>query len=320
MPRPHSAARRSGSLVGSAAACHRHARRNSQARSFVRRCDCDAGHTSQSVISGRISLARRRGRRDVGDGHALGGGAEHRARVGREIVEWPPRCAPRAPRSACAGCGRCRAPRRGRGRRAPRSARPRPPRAARASTSRIGDGEQRPARFSSARAGARVAVSIAGQSRGRRRRRIASTIVVPSVAPKTSPANPRLGGPRRRAPTTSASTASSVRVGSWWNSASRRTSPATRDVDRVLDRAVAPPDLVRVLLREVLGVVDQQVGAAHERRCAARPRGRVLATAVRRRGRRRPRSARGRWSTRRSRRRPRSGTRASTRDGGGSAS
>ena len=40
--------------------------------------------------------------------------------------------------------------------------------------------------------------------------------------------------------------------------------PGHRDVDRVLDRAVAPPDLVLVLLLEVLRVVDQQVGAAHE--------------------------------------------------------
>ncbi len=44
-------------MAGSDAACHRHARRRNQARSFVRRCDCDAGQTSQSVISGRISFA-----------------------------------------------------------------------------------------------------------------------------------------------------------------------------------------------------------------------------------------------------------------------
>ncbi len=38
-----------------------------------------------------------------------------------------------------------------------------------------------------------------------------------------------------------------------------------RDVDRVLDRAVTPPDLLGVLGGEVLGVVDHEVGAAEER-------------------------------------------------------
>ena len=188
-----------------------------------------------------------------------------------------------------------------------------------ASTSGSVDRDQATARFSSASAGARVAVSIG--SRAWSSSSSDRSVIVDSLGGGEHLAGePRLGRLARERATTSASTASSVRVGSWWNSASRPTSPATRDVDRVLDGAVTPPHLVRVLLLEVLGVVDQQVGAAHERRCAARPRGRVPADPRCRRSAADRRSARDRWSTRRSRRRPRCGTRASARDGGGSAS
>ena len=76
-------------LVGRAAPrlCQRQARRRNHARSFVRRCDCDAGHTSQSVISGRISLAGGASCRDVRDRRALRCSCDDRVGVGREVVE-----------------------------------------------------------------------------------------------------------------------------------------------------------------------------------------------------------------------------------------
>ena len=58
--------------------------------SFVRRCDCEAGHTSQSVISGRISLARRRGGRRRTRRSRPRVASTITRRVGGEVVERAP--------------------------------------------------------------------------------------------------------------------------------------------------------------------------------------------------------------------------------------
>ena len=71
----------------------------------------------------------------------------------------------------------------------------------------------------------RGAALSAGASRGVETAGLASSITCPSAAPKTSSPRP-LAAARRRQLSTIRSTASSVRSGSWWNSASRFTPPA----------------------------------------------------------------------------------------------
>ena len=72
--------------------------------------------------------------------------------------------------------------------------------------------------------------------------------------------------PAGRASAASRSSSSSSRSGSWWNSARRRAPDLRRQPHGVLDGAVAPRALRGELRRRVLGVVDQQVDAAHSSR------------------------------------------------------
>ena len=87
---------------------------------------------------------------------------------------------------------------------------------------------------------------------------------VPSAAAKTSPANPCSRGSlqgRRDDFVDFVVGPSRVVV-------EQREPPhrgGLRDVDGVLDRAVAPPDLLGVFVGEVLGIVDHEVGVAEER-------------------------------------------------------
>jgi len=83
-----------------------------------------------------------------------------------------------------------------------------------------------------------------------------------------------------------ASSAASSRDGSWWNG-TRCLAPTTpREVERVVHRAVSPPDVARVFLTRVLRVVQEEIDrlrqlearrpVAVERKAACAERGLVI--------------------------------------------
>ena len=131
MPRFHSAARRSDSLTGSAAALP--ATRAPQEPRAQLRAQVRLRRRPHEPVGdlGPDLVGRRRRRRDVRDGRALRVALDDLPRVVGQVVERAAGRRPRGPRSAAAACGRCAGRRRSRRTRACRSPRRAPPRGAR---------------------------------------------------------------------------------------------------------------------------------------------------------------------------------------------